>query len=119
MYFAKKEGRKNTFKVNLNGQWPPHSESKDLVFISEKREKCRYRRLQPSISTQNDIEETSISKVRTLMSTCPDIKGVSMLKNAPSISVRDIEVLILDIDVFDNFCPSILVYLFFIISGLL
>jgi hypothetical protein len=58
-------------------------------------ERCRYRRLKPSIpsiSTQYDIEETSIS-------TCPDIEDLSISKNETSISAKDIEDLIFHIDV--------------------
>jgi hypothetical protein len=69
----------------------------------------RYRRFGPSISNarilrnvdisiskQNDIEETSILKVRASILTCPDIEYLS---NEPSISIKDIEILIFDIDV--------------------
>jgi hypothetical protein len=38
-----------------------------------------------------------ILKVRTSKSMCPDIEDLSKSKNAPSISVRDIEVLIFEI----------------------
>ncbi len=46
-----------------------------------------------SISMQYDIrvEETSISKFKTSISLYPEIEDVSILTNAPSISVYDIE----------------------------
>jgi hypothetical protein len=59
---------------------------------------------------QNDIEETSISKVRTSISTWPNIL---ISKNAPSISARDIEFLIFDID------GRILRYLCFFVGSFL
>ncbi len=51
-----------------------------------------------SISTQLDIEETSISKFKTSMSLYPDIEDFSISINAPWISIYDIEALCFDIE---------------------
>ncbi len=51
-----------------------------------------------SISTQHDIEETSISKFKTLISLYSDIEDFSISINDPSISVYDIEALYFDIE---------------------
>jgi hypothetical protein len=51
-----------------------------------------------SISTQYDIEETSISKFRTWKSLYPDIDDLSIYTNVPPISVFDIEAFCFDIE---------------------
>ncbi len=47
---------------------------------------------------QYNIEETSISKIRTSISLNPDIEDLSISTNAPSISVYDIGALCFDIE---------------------
>ncbi len=54
-----------------------------------------------SISTQYDIKETLISKIRTSISLYLDIKDLSISTNGPLRIVNDIEALCFDIVFFD------------------
>jgi hypothetical protein len=86
------------YYISISNVWHSISNAQNLINIDIEGCYIRYRSSRIlknkhgiSISTQFDIEETSILKFRTSISLYTDIEYFSTSTNAPSISVYDIE----------------------------